>query len=131
MIDCLKQHRVSDKKFFYTFDLEAFSFRGLRPLTSTRDNAPGPHRGPQKAPGPPPPYPPLSGFLTLLHSHLWCVCVRARVRPLARVCVCVCVRARVCVCVCVCVCVIMFVKQIRLQLQTIVKPSAKNNYTFC
>ena len=64
---CLKQDRVSLKRVFLTLELEkAFRFRGLRPLTLTRGNSPGPYRAPQKTPGFPifrlfdfPPFPSL------------------------------------------------------------------------
>ena len=43
---CLKRDRVSEKGFLHTFNLEkAFSFRGLRSLTPTWVNAPGPTGG--------------------------------------------------------------------------------------
>ena len=70
----LKQDSVRKKNNVHTFNLEkAFSFGGLRPPPPpphTKDNAPGPHRGPQKASAPT-----LSGFLTFLHFHF---CLRFR-----------------------------------------------------
>ena len=52
---CLKQDKMPGKRVFHTSDLEkVFSFRGLQ---GTRDIAPGPNQGLQKATRPP-----LSGF---------------------------------------------------------------------
>ena len=58
--------KVPGNRGFHTLDVvKAFSFSGLCPLTPTRDVAHGPHQGQQKAPGPP-----LSDYLSFLHSHL-------------------------------------------------------------
>ena len=63
----LKLDEVPGNGGFYTLHLgKTFHFRELCPPTPHQGVAPGPYRGPQKAPGHP-----LSGFLTFLYSHIW------------------------------------------------------------